>query len=117
MRFSFSNPFVFIGTIIFLILSFVAIYTYIDSVPVQHEVTSKSKFHENSYDGDNQELSVYDFPDINVKPQPETSSFFSEKNNYLVLFLIIYSIALSMLFTYRERSRAINERLNEKVQK
>ena len=116
MRFSFSNPFVFIGTIIFLILSFVAIYTYIDSVPVQHEVTSKSKFQENSYDGDNQELSVYDFPDINVKLQPETSSFFSEKNNYLVLFLIIYSIALSMLFTYRERSRVIDERLNEKIQ-
>ena len=117
MRISFSNPFVFSGTIIILIFSFVFIYTYVDNVsPTHQSVISKSKFQENSYNGNNQELGTYDFPNINVDLQPETHSLFSEKNNYLILFLIIYSLALSMLFTYRERSRTIDERLNEKIQ-
>jgi hypothetical protein len=61
-------------------------------------------------------MGTYHFPSINVELEPEPFFNFSEKNSYLVLFLIIYSIALSVLFTYRERGRVIDERLKEKIQ-
>ena len=117
MRVNMSNPVVFAGAVLVLILSFVSIYTYIDrGMPVSRHTATKPHFQENSYSENDHELGTYDFPDIGVKLQPETDTFFAKKNNYLILFLALYSVALSVLFTYRERNRALNERLNEQIE-
>lgn len=116
LKINFSNPVIFWFVIILIILFSSFFYQYSKETYLDNE-KSVSKFEKYSFD--DKKLDTYEFPDINIKLEPENNSIFSnlfsKDTNILIIFLLIYSIGLSMLFTYRERSRISKEMLDEKL--
>ncbi len=111
-----SNPFVYWSIVFLTIFIFVSVYQNIKESELVK--TDSQVFEKQSYDN-NRKLDIYEFPDINVKLESENNNLFldifKKNNNLLIIFLLIYSIALSMLFTFRERSRISKEMLDEKL--
>lgn len=111
-----SNPFVYWSIVFLTIFIFVSVYQNIKEPELVK--TDSQVFEKQSYDN-NRKLDIYEFPDINVKLESENNNLFldifKKNNNLLIIFLLIYSIALSMLFTFRERSRISKEMLDEKL--
>lgn len=118
MRFKLYNPSIFWGIVIVVIISFVAGYnTLKKDLRIQNNLNT---FEQHSFNPNDKNLGTYEFPNINVELEPEPNTFistlFSSNNNLLIVLLVIYSIGLSMLFTYREKSRITHEQLKEKIQ-
>jgi hypothetical protein len=111
-----SNPFVYWSIVFLTIFIFVSVYQNIKESELVK--TDSQVFEKQSYDN-NRKLDIYEFPDINVKLESENNNLFldifKKNNNLLIIFLLFYSIALSMLFTFRERSRISKEMLDEKL--
>jgi hypothetical protein len=111
-----SNPFVYWSIVFLTIFIFVSVYQNIKEPELVK--TDSQIFEKQSYDN-NRKLDIYEFPDINVNLESENNNLFldifKKNNNLLIIFLLIYSIALSMLFTFRERSRISKEMLDEKL--
>lgn len=111
-----SNPFVYWSIVFLTIFIFVSVYQNIKEPELVK--TYSQIFEKQSYDN-NRKLDIYEFPDINVKLESENNNLFldifKKNNNLLIIFLLFYSIALSMLFTFRERSRISKEMLDEKL--
>ena len=111
-----SNPFVYWSIVFLTIFIFVSVYQNIKEPDLVK--TDSQVFEKQSYDN-NRKLDIYEFPDINVKLESENNNLFldifKKNNNLLIIFLLFYSIALSMLFTFRERSRISKEMLDEKL--
>lgn len=108
----------FISSIIywFVIFSLILIFSFLyqnlkeySSINNENSTELKDKFEQHNFNN------TYDFPNINVKLEPEKSILFTKDSNILVVLLIIYSIGLSLLFTYREKSRISKEMLEEKI--
>ena len=108
-----TNAYVFWGIIFIIILVSVFIFDKLQVSVAQDNVQSQI-FERQSYDGTTNLNEINDFPDINVNLEPDKYFLFTQ-NNFLLVFLLIYSVALSMLFTYRERSRISKEMLEEKI--
>ncbi len=99
-----------------IIFVFILIFSFLynnfkkyNDIKYENKTEFNNKFDQYSYNN------TYDFPNINVKLESENSNIFTTDNNILVVLLIIYSIGLSLLFTYREKSRISNEMLEEKI--
>lgn len=112
-----SNPIVYWSFIILTILLFIIVYQNIKVAEITESNTTT--FQKYNFNENEKNLGSYEFPDINVKLESEEKNFFlnifSSNNNILIFFLLIYSIVLSMLFTFRERSRISKEMLDEKL--
>ena len=117
-KINFSNPFVYWSVIIILILTFSFLFNNTKEIYVEKKEITNT-FEKYSYQNGGKKLDTYEFPDINAKLEPEKnniiSNLFSKDTNVLMIFLLIYSIGLSMLFTYREKSRISKEMLDEKL--
>lgn len=115
-KINFSNPFVF-WLIIIISIVLISIFYNESKNFYEMKVVSSKTFEKHNYSNTENRLNKYDFPDINVKLEPESifANIFSKDTNLLVIILIIYSIGLSMLFTYREKSRISKEMLDEKL--
>lgn len=111
-----TNPITFWSIVISVIV--LSVFTF-NSYQVSNIHNQQSKTFEQHSFNSKETLDKYDFPNINVELEPESksifSNLFSQNNNILILFLIVYSVGLSMLFTYRERSRISKEMLEEKI--
>jgi len=113
---NFSNRYILWSIIIILILCFTYSYKLIQEK--ETKVNINETFEKHSYQSNEKELGTYDFPNINVELESESETLlnkFFSKDNLLLLFLLLYSIALSVLFTYREKSRISKEVLDEKL--
>lgn len=112
-----NNPFLFWFIIVIIVFSISYFYNTFNKEA--QTATQNQTFEKHSYQDGSQKLDTYDFPNINVKLEPENKSFlsniFSKDTNLLVIVLLVYSIGLSMLFTYRERSRISKEMMNEQI--
>lgn len=112
-----TKPYIFWGIIFFVILCFVFIFNQLQIMP--SETIEQSNFQKHSFDDSDKSMGTYDFPDINVDLEPENKGLFQKilnnDTNILLVLLLVYSIGLSMLFTYRERVRSLREKQNEKI--
>lgn len=111
------NPYFFWSIVVFSIVLLLVLYVQLTSS--MKEAKLNSNFEKQSYSDESSQLGRYEFPEINVHLQDDNRSLlqnvFSYNNNVLLLLLLIYSIGLSFLFTYRERSRISKEMLEEKI--
>lgn len=116
-KFDITKPYVFWGVISIIILLFTLTFSNLQVTPSKS--LEQKTFQQHSFSVSNEPIGKYDFPNINVKLEPEKQSIYtkimSSDTNILVLLLLAYSIGLSMLFTYRERARNIKEKQNEKI--
>lgn len=103
------NSWIFWGIIIFLAV--IISYLYKNDLEIVEK--THSAFEEHSFNPNNK----YDFPkiDVQLEPEPSTLTQLFSKENILTPLLILYSICLSVLFTYREKSRVSKEILDEKI--
>lgn len=115
MKVNLVNPFIFWSIVGTVIIIFVFGYSEIQYQAV--EINKSNVFEKHSFNSQN-ELNPYEFPNINVELEPENNFISTQlfsSNNILFLLLAIYSVGLSMLFTYRERSRISKEMLDEQL--
>ena len=117
-KINFSNTFIYWTIIIISILAFSFLFDNTKKIYIEKKEIANT-FDKYSYQSGEKKLDTYEFPDINAKLEPEKnniiSNLFLKDTNLLMIFLLIYSIGLSMLFTYREKSRISKEMLDEKL--
>lgn len=115
-----TNPIYFWTIIILVCFSLSLGYSFLtkeNKIPII-PTTGVENIQKHSFNNtQNTTINKNEFPNLNVKLQPEWQivDFLTTKSNLLLVCLIIYSIFLSLLFTYRERGRISKEMLNEKI--
>lgn len=112
-----TNPIIFWGIITIVIVMIVLGYNTLQTQTSQNTTINNTAFEQHSFGSNN--LDNNEFPDINVPLEAENtnplSRLFKQENSLLIIILLIYSIALSMFFTYRARSRISKEMLDEQL--
>ncbi len=118
-KFNITNPFVFWGIVVFIVISIVLSFQLVIELNFLNQHVKTETFETHSYENGIEDLKTNEFPSLDVKLEPENTNLLNillnKDTNILLIVLLIYSVGLSMLFTYRERARDLREKQNEKI--